>query len=99
MKTQYTPGPWKARQWGETIDISNGDTSICNLNPCGVYDSGIPKRIHSANARLIASAPDLLEALKGMLNNFKPGDIKKHYSQNVAVSIANSAIAKAEGGN
>jgi hypothetical protein len=60
MKTTHTPGPWSI---DETTGInfrpiylieSNGD-AVCNT----------PKL---ADARLIAAAPELLEALKGLLS-------------------------------
>lgn len=57
MKTEHTPGPWKLDdEWGI---IKHGKTEICALH------SGI-----SANARLIASAPELLAALQAVCDAF-----------------------------
>lgn len=47
-----------------------------------------------ANARLIAAAPDLLAALKAMLNRY--GDKTEHPFCDASIS-ARAAIAKAEG--
>ena len=43
-----------------------------------------------ANARLSAAAPDLLEALKNMLDDSAPGVVQRYQA-------ARAAIAKAEG--
>jgi hypothetical protein len=48
-----------------------------------------------ANARLIAAAPDLLEALKGMLGVWEEDPAYGHAS----AEKARAAIAKAEGEN
>ena len=60
--SERTPGPWRAEYSdiphssiaeGWTVDSS--EHSVCCLDG--------PKDVNEANARLIASAPDLLEAL------------------------------------
>lgn len=86
MSTQHTPGPWKA-------------------HPTGLARSGLPEyQIHwsdigecvaevvhgDADARLIAAAPDLLEALKDALCALDC--CGKDYA---AASVARAAIAKA----
>jgi hypothetical protein len=54
MTTQHTPGPWK---YLRTSGFDYGSTAYWIPGICGnVKDE--------ANARLIAAAPDLLEALK-----------------------------------
>ena len=52
----------------------------------------MPKK-ETANARLIAAAPDLLAALKAMLNRY--GDKSKHPFCDASIA-ARAAIAKAE---
>lgn len=51
------------------------------------------------NARLIASAPEMLEALKAMVEYFKPleGNHLLGTEVNSAFKVAREAIAKAEG--
>jgi hypothetical protein len=88
MKSQHTPGPWTA--WGCTIYTDSGyrvaqtwDQDRCCL----------PTPTMEADARLIASAPDLLVALERIESSLghEPG----MYSD--ILSIARAAIAKAKG--
>lgn len=73
MITQHTPGPW-------TYNLTTGvvrslaeefpncrQPVICDLRHWPHEDTTY---IHPANARLIAAAPDLLEALKAMEDRF-----------------------------
>lgn len=83
----HTPGPWAFRYGGSDncplevyVPIENGDTIA------GEY--GISEE---ANARLIASAPDLLEALEALVKSHAPD------ANFPAVNNARSAIAKARG--
>ena len=63
MKTEHTPGPWEAQlATGDLVPsviTQNGDgiAEVYNFNP---HDSSVAV----ANARLIAAAPEILEALK-----------------------------------
>jgi hypothetical protein len=50
----------------------------------------------TANARLMAAAPDLLAALKGMIEYFVDGSIDD-YSDTETMQAARAAIAKATG--
>jgi hypothetical protein len=58
MTTQHTPGPWKTLKTfgGVTIILDPEDKSVAYLRGY--------KHPYKSNARLIAAAPDLLEALK-----------------------------------
>lgn len=57
--TKHTPGPWTAR--GPLVDIPNGPSAIrCS-------DTGETSEQDCANARLVAAAPDMAEALKAAL--------------------------------
>jgi hypothetical protein len=67
MGTQHTPGPWHIAEYGTNEDgtpkhygIVRGKVTIANL---GTSTNENAKEI-DANARLIASAPEMLEALK-----------------------------------
>ena len=60
MSTQHTPGPWKVvTSWEDfMVEGPNREEIIFQDGPYGT------PTIKQANARLIAAAPDLLEALK-----------------------------------
>ena len=64
IKAKHTPGPWK---------IDYGYNRIINfIGPCvpDQYAGSSWLQVTEANAHLIAAAPDLLDALKGMLEVF-----------------------------
>jgi len=94
MTSKHTPGPWAMDEdkYGEEIDVyplKDGPppmgrwAEICTVKD---YESQDEMR---ANARLIAAAPDLLEALKLACELLEYGgfDMEKFHA----------AIAKAEG--
>ena len=91
MKAEHTPGPWRVayldcnRQsvvMGEHIEIAT----------CWHHSVGsIEKEMH-ANARLIAAAPDLLEALNAVEGAYQCGA-----DLNTVMDQVKSAIAKANG--
>lgn len=88
MANQHTPGPWK---WDESRDeiFDHDGAQIAAIQHYRVADEAI-----SANARLIASAPELLEALK----RFASAMEQRSYPELQGVaSDAFAAIAKAEG--
>lgn len=67
MNTKHTPGPWIATGWENTVvnipDIYfGGHLTICVYPASGQA----PRSEAVANARLIAAAPDLLEALEAI---------------------------------
>ena len=99
--SKHTPGPWCVR------DLPTAQRYI---GPS--YDGGAPSvafvlaRVNvpderlDADARLIAAAPELLEALQAMLREF--GYNRVHplglvHDEHAALSAAISAIAKATG--
>jgi hypothetical protein len=83
----HTPGPWKHDEmWGL---IKYGRTEICALH------SG-----NAANARLIAAAPELLEALNQTVSSLeywfkRNGDPEG--ANSLMMQNARAAIAKATG--
>lgn len=96
MSEKYTPGPWNAnftRFSGWVVGFHITDPKHGSLRPiCEAYDkTGAmnPDEI-AANARLIAAAPELLEALKWAVDN--PNDDAYWIEQ------ARAAIAKATRG-
>ena len=90
METKHTPGPWYAVDGNKHRDFNQiairasglrrktgGDVSVCHV-----------ERFNEANARLIAAAPELLQALKACWDL----GIDEHL-----VPMVRAAIAKAEG--
>jgi len=113
-ETKFTPGPWEVKTMGhqtlgvEWISSPHGD-KIADCAQLSKYDAGLrcfcirPELDEiSANARLIAAAPDLLKALQsfvemyvvfgncGDCGNWDPETEKE-------VIAARAAIAKATG--
>jgi hypothetical protein len=100
--TKHTPGPWRAEkdETAEVFDIK------CNLGTVAMTDDLSPKT-NEANARLIASSPALLDALKNAVSyleaNRPKGKIREIFHQlneyeNGVLKPARAAIAQAEGG-
>lgn len=70
MKTQHTPGPWTYIYNGNCLDLKGncGNTLIAEF-PTLEQIEGVawkPSDEESANLRLIAAAPELLEALQAI---------------------------------
>ena len=85
--SNHTPGPWVT----EVIDTINGEPAywhIVQQSTKGVV--GDVQSVNFADARLIAAAPDLLEALQNLEND--DGSIPHH-----AWAMVQTAIAKATG--
>lgn len=101
MKTTHTPGPWA------TID-GDGEYIIKTIAPAGRngytiadvfshFEATNPEA--EANARLIASAPELLEALQECVKALElEHEIALSLTQSRAVSKAKQAINKATEG-
>ena len=83
----HTPGPWQ---------VKSDDISVVGRRNVGAFDvvaHVAPRQNTHANARLIAAAPDLLAALKSLMEYMSPDD----YAWASRVQDAYTAIAKAEG--
>ena len=87
--SKHTPGPWQWTQhFDPTISIyKDGFGQIARL-----YDSSAGTG--KANARLIAAAPDLLDALQRLLN----AENDEYLTPIGVRNLARAAIAKATGG-
>ena len=88
-ETKHTPGPWRtdARN-GFPLDIEDpGEYMIAKATPCAKAE---------ANARLISAAPDLLDALKELLDREWQDD-EGDYTLEMAHRKARAAISKATG--
>ena len=77
LRTAHTPGPWRVINYSSTSEIKGfiavvGSNEvpehICDVFPFGHRPGGIKRELeqHAANARLIAAAPAMLEALKAI---------------------------------
>ena len=97
-----TPGPWiRDRESGFDCDVraANG-RKIASVNvqnqPKSKEGWALRKKENEANARLIASAPELLEALEEIVSA-ADGDGWSHLDADLRK--ARAAIAKATGGD
>jgi hypothetical protein len=85
---KFTPGPWHRIDGDRNVYSASG--AICK-NPV-ILCGGSAARNWEANARLIASAPDLLEALDLMVTTHDEGGWPS-----ATIVIARAAIARARG--
>ena len=98
-----TPGPWEA---GEQCEISGwvdiripgySRNPVACATPANSGDAEARRDTETlANARLIAAAPELLEALKQAVTSMQDSG---YQNSHVAVRAARAAIAKATGGD
>ena len=92
MSTQHTPGPWHAKPmcglsgWVDVVSVTPDGRESLPFAACKHFDE-------VANARLIAAAPDLLEALLSVLDNCTDSE-----GLAAAHAKARAAITKATGG-
>lgn len=95
-KPQHTPGPWKydGAGFGNIRPVKETGRNIVYF---GRAEGSEEFKERDANARLIAAAPDLLEACKLALERLRPGNIRKDFSGHVAYAALGAAIHKAEG--
>lgn len=88
---KYTNGPWEtavnsSNEWD--VCLPDGGDMVADLAKCDNQE---------ANARLIASAPDLLEACKELLTYIEADNELKVYMYPQSIDYARQTIAKAEG--
>lgn len=104
MNSKHTPGPWNGRSYFNTLqdEIIADGRSICRVHVRKLKTiEKVAKdlsateidAIGEANLRLIAAAPELLEALRGLLHAF-PGEYTNAPGH---ILNARAAIAKATG--
>jgi hypothetical protein len=96
--TKFTPGPWVSQphnDYDKDIYVLGGDTFIRVDNDDVEHDEA------TANAHLIAAAPDLYEALSSVGDNLLSGDDSAHGGyvdlDGAAVQKIMDALAKARG--
>ena len=98
---KHTPGPWTysthSDGWSYTIHIAQADdaaytpdwSDVAYFTPC----RGERQQIQEANARLIAAAPELLEALQAVMAKCACLE----FGDRSAFIAAEAAIAKSTG--
>ena len=94
---KHSPGPWTAYDnaaYGTAIKSGQINKYVANVH---MY-AGLSLETYQANARLIAAAPDLLEAARMMADLVD--DLLVQAGANYAdeLAAARAAITKAEGG-
>ena len=98
MTTQHTPGPWErdgeyVQQAGQT---EVGICSVLNMDEGG-NKGWYHGPVTQANARLIAAAPELLEALEPFVKRSCSDETITLVLKTADVARARAAIAKAKG--
>jgi len=100
MTTKHTPGPWVALgdHYDECVRVFNGDNNqICVFR----YGADPDRRVTAmATARLIAAAPELLEALRTVqteIAKWRDGEAHMNF-EDMKYCVVDAAIAKAERG-
>lgn len=96
METKFTKGEWTHHiqpqaPTGLIDTINSGTKRIAELIHVGIEET-------RANSKLIIAAPDLLNAAKGIVENFPVGQLKgvrKDFSKMVALAALTKAIHKA----
>jgi hypothetical protein len=97
--TKHTPGPWQVYHWDTHSDAFDGSDE--HESPYVLETSKDVNLLdeHDANARLMEAAPELFEALIGVMQNINnpKGWDPIHPTCRAAVKDAEAAIAKARG--
>ena len=98
MEAKHTPGPWditaSVANDGRLIVENDLGLPVCAMSLRGVQgDAGKM----SANAKLIAAAPDLLEALRGLVAQVDAGTSPEYRAlqEHRSMRVARAAIARA----
>jgi hypothetical protein len=96
MEAKHTPGPWTVSEEWDGTSIKAGQFHVTHtIQSCGFHEPEVDKAVTQANARLIAAAPELLQAAKDFVEWFECSRIG---DKPIAEwSHARAAIAKATG--
>jgi hypothetical protein len=92
---QHTPGPWEIVPTVQSDRKNIFSTRKGNEYHIGTLISGSRSslRVFRANTRLIAAAPDLLEAAELVIARWSEGDLAE------AVRMLDAAVSSAKGGS
>lgn len=104
IASKHTPGPWRVHPYEINVgpynkgrDVGPAGRSVAQV--IGEFENPTPGGEAEANARLIAAAPDLLEALRDLLDTSQPN--QAHYNEeadDIARHRARAAIKRATEG-
>lgn len=89
-EAKYTPGPWATHESNAIVGEKLDDHPIWMRPVIARFATGV----RPADARLMAAAPELLEALKHLRHNARASGAE----MGLALDVADAAIAKATGG-
>ena len=95
----HTPGPWVNRTVGDPTNKSGGQiyAGKVNVATCHFGSHDTPEYDdYKANARLIAAAPELLDALKKLVGWYDCFQLKEGEADLPVIVKSRAAIAKAE---
>ena len=96
---KHTPGPWTAQPVVDEEDelrvLSADGSYVCSIDLDGTFEDDILAQIY-ADADMIAAAPELLDALKGMVRYAEYAQLWNK-TPNDEYHKAVEVIAKAEG--
>lgn len=93
----YTPGPWTPHAIDRLAIVYVIGPEPQNKFVCHMDDTDLPKGEQWANARLIAQAPELADAVQSLLDIFAPNGSYLNDVQARVVTRAICALAKAHG--
>ena len=98
--SKHTPGPWRVGEYKyKGIEISRDYSYPVRIAIVESWaaDPKAAQQEAQANARLIAAAPELLEALRDIRDNYDCDEWAHKYGTPCRCCIAAEAIAKVEG--
>ena len=94
MRAQHTPGPWRVGKSGGSVVADQPITGMAGSDHVDYYGGHlVAESITPSNARLIAAAPELLEALQ----RYVAHDQRTGLTDNNLYRTAVAAIEKATG--
>ena len=93
---EHTPGPWKLGSRGAVVADIPTSNQLAGSDDVDYYGGYlICESVTEANARLIAAAPELLEALQGMMHHHGYNQVGWPQGKCPACQKAHIAITKA----